>query len=183
MSNIPETQELDLSHTAEVDTESLERELDRQVQMIQQHRSELDLCIKLNVTDNRTPEEVADELFEARDRAETAAKKAASSEDEAGKRLLVRRTRPTGKSRGGSGGERRHSRHAGGKPRSRVEDRYGYPGGGTLALPVSYFAGRNMLHLSYDGVELYRGPQYEETGERDELSSSVKMLIPLSRGR
>ena len=39
-----------------------------------------------------------------------------------------------------------------------------------------------MLHLSYDGVELYRGPQYEEIGERDELSSSVRMLIPLSRG-
>ena len=56
------------------------------------------------------------------------------------------------------------------------------PASGTLALPVSYFAGRNMLHLGYDGVELYRGPQYEETGERDELSSSVKMLIPLSRG-
>ena len=72
VSNIPETQELDLSHTAEVDTESLERELDRQVQMIQQHRAELDLCIKLNVTDERTPEEVADELFEARDRAEAA---------------------------------------------------------------------------------------------------------------
>lgn len=56
------------------------------------------------------------------------------------------------------------------------------PAGGALALPVSYFAGRNMLHLSYDGVELYRSAQYEETGERDELSSSVKMLIPLSRG-
>lgn len=183
VSNIPETQELDLSHTAEVDTESLERELDRQVQMIQQHRSELDLCIKLNVTDNRTPEEVADELFEARDRAETAAKKAASSEDEAGKqaaraedeadRAKAEADRAAQAAVLGVGAE---NLDAVWKLDAEI------PAGGTLELPLFYFAGRNMLHLSYDGVELYRGPQYEETGERDELSSSVKMLIPLSRG-
>ena len=56
------------------------------------------------------------------------------------------------------------------------------PANGELELPVSYFAGRNMLHLSYDGVELYRGVQYEEVGEKDEISSSVKILIPLSSG-
>lgn len=183
VSNIPETQELDLSHTAEVDTESLERELDRQVQMIQQHRSELDLCIKLNVTDNRTPEEVADELFEARDRAETAAKKAASSEDEAGKqadraedeadRAKTEADRAAQAAVLGVGAE---NLDAVWKLDAEI------PAGETLELPLFYFAGRNMLHLSYDGVELYRGPQYEETGERDELSSSVKTLIPLPAG-
>ncbi len=183
VSNIPETQELDLSHTAEVDTESLERELDRQVQMIQQHRSELDLCIKLNVTDNRTPEEVADELFEARDRAETAAKKAASSEDEAGKQAARAEDEAD---RAKAEADRAANAAILGTQAENLEAVWrmdtDIPAGGTLALPVSYFAGRNMLHLSYDGVELYRGPQYEETGERDELSSSVKMLIPLSRG-
>lgn len=183
VSNIPETQELDLSHTAEVDTESLERELDRQVQMIQQHRSELDLCIKLNVTDNRTPEEVADELFEARDRAETAAKKAASSEDEAGKQAARAEDEAD---RAKAEADRAANAAILGTQAENLEAVWrmdtDIPAGGTLALPVFYFAGRNMLHLSYDGVELYRGPQYEETGERDELSSSVKMLIPLSRG-
>ena len=183
VSNIPETQELDLSHTAEVDTESLERELDRQVQMIQQHRSELDLCIKLNVTDNRTPEEVADELFEARDRAETAAKKAASSEDEAGKQAARAEDEAD---RAKAEADRAANAAILGTQAENLEAVWrmdtDIPAGGTLALPVFYFAGRNMLHLSYDGVELYRGPQYEETGEKDELSSSVKMLIPLSRG-
>ncbi len=183
VSNIPETQELDLSHTAEVDTESLERELDRQVQMIQQHRSELDLCIKLNVTDNRTPEEVADELFEARDRAETAAKKAASSEDEAGKqadraedeadRAKTEADRAAQAAVLGVGAE---NLDAVWKLDAEI------PAGETLELPLFYFAGRNMLHLSYDGVELYRGVQYEEIGEKDEHASSVKTLIPLPAG-
>lgn len=54
--------------------------------------------------------------------------------------------------------------------------------GGVLNLPISYFAGRNVLHLSYDGVELYRGPQYEEIGRKDTLSSAVKALIALPKG-
>ncbi len=183
VSNIPETQELDLSHTAEVDTESLERELDRQVQMIQQHRAELDLCIKLNVTDERTPEEVADELFEARDRAEAAAGNAAASEAEAKKqadraedeadRAKAEADRAAQAAILGVGAENLDAVW-----RLDME----VPAGAALELPVFYFAGRNMLHLSYDGVELYRNAQYEEIGEKDAHSSAVKMLIPLPAG-
>lgn len=186
VSNIPETQELDLSHTAEVDTESLERELDRQVQMIQQHRSELDLCIKLNVTDNRTPEEVADELFEARDRAETAAKKAASSEDEAGKQA-ARAEDEADRAKAEADRAAQAAQTAELDAGALNVDATWTLGnavapGENIILPVIYWPGRAMLHLSYDGVELYRGAQYEETGEKDTLSSIVKALIPIPAG-
>ena len=186
VSNIPETQEFDLSHTAEVDTESLERELDRQVQMIQQHRSELDLCIKLNVTDNRTPEEVADELFEARDRAETAAKKAAFSEDEAGKQA-ARAEDEADRAKAEADRAAQAAQTAELDAGALNVDATWTLGnavapGENIILPVIYWPGRAMLHLSYDGVELYRGAQYEETGEKDTLSSIVKALIPIPAG-
>ena len=183
VSNIPETQELDLSHTAEVDTESLERELDRQVQMIQQHSAELERCIRLNVTDGRTPEELADELFEARDRAEAAAAEAASSEDEAGKQAARAEDEAD---RAKAEADRAAQAAVLGTLAENLDAVWtldaDVPAGGTLELPLSYFAGRNMLHLSYDGVELYRGAHYEETGEKDELSSAVSVFIPLPQG-
>ena len=53
--------------------------------------------------------------------------------------------------------------------------------GGELALPsgLAYFAGRNMVRLSYDGVALYPGAQFEEVGTADAVSSSLRMLTPL----
>ncbi|MCH5278081.1 MAG: hypothetical protein J1E80_09680 [Desulfovibrionaceae bacterium] len=54
--------------------------------------------------------------------------------------------------------------------------------GDALDLPVGYFPGRNVLHLGCDGVELYRGPQYEETGGEDSLSFAVRMRIGLPAG-
>lgn len=65
VSNIPETQELDLSHTAEVDTASTEKELDRQVQMIQQISDTLARCIKVGVTSGLTPEQLLEAIFKA----------------------------------------------------------------------------------------------------------------------
>lgn len=67
VSNIPATQELNLSHTAEVVTESLEDELDRQVQMIQQISDTLTRCIKVGVTSGMTPEQLLEAIFHARD--------------------------------------------------------------------------------------------------------------------
>lgn len=65
ISNIPETQELDLSHTSEVDTKSTEKELDRQVQMIQQISDKLGRCIKVGVTSKLTPDELLKTIFKA----------------------------------------------------------------------------------------------------------------------
>ena len=82
-SAVPETQELDLSHTSELDSASLETELDRQVQMIQQLRDDVDRAVKTSVTGDLTPEELQESLFQARDEAVASAGQAARSEAEA----------------------------------------------------------------------------------------------------
>ena len=79
-SSVPETQELDLSHTSEMDTGALERALDRQVQMIQQLHDETDRAVKAPVTGSVTPEALQKDLFEAREEAVASAQAAAQSE-------------------------------------------------------------------------------------------------------
>ncbi len=79
-SAVPETQELDLSHTSDVDTEALEKELDRQVQMIQQLHDEVDRSIRVPVTGDTTPEELQEQLFTARDEAQEAASAAQAAQ-------------------------------------------------------------------------------------------------------
>lgn len=79
-SGVPETQQLDLSHTSDVDTEALETELDRQVQMIQQLREETARAVKVPVTAGTTPEQLQQQLFAARDEASAAAQAAGRSE-------------------------------------------------------------------------------------------------------
>lgn len=82
-SDVPETQELDLAHTAEVDTEALERELDRHVQMIRQLHDETGRAVKVPVTGDVTPEELQERLFAARDEAGLSARSAEASAREA----------------------------------------------------------------------------------------------------
>ena len=79
-SAVPLTQELDLSNTATVDTETTEGQLDRMVQMIQQLDNSLSRAVKVNATDSGTPEELLASLYKARDDAKDAAKAAAASE-------------------------------------------------------------------------------------------------------
>lgn len=79
-SALPLTQELDLSNTATVDTETTEGQLDRMVQMIQQLDDGLSRAVKVNATDSSTPEELLASLYKARDDAKDAAKAAAASE-------------------------------------------------------------------------------------------------------
>lgn len=79
-SAVPETQELDLSHTSDVDTEALEKELDRQVQMIQQLHDEVDRSIRVPVTGDTTPEELQEQLFTARDEAQEASSAAQAAQ-------------------------------------------------------------------------------------------------------
>ena len=82
-SAVPLTQELDLSNTATVDTETTEGQLDRMVQMIQQLDDGLSRAVKVNATDSGTPEDLLASLYRARDDAQGAATAAAASEQAA----------------------------------------------------------------------------------------------------
>lgn len=205
MSNVPETQELDLSHTAEIDSESLETQLDRQVQMIQQHSSELERCVKLSVTDTRTPEEVADELLEARDRAEAAAASAeenaaftkeqadsvVAKADEAVAQIEAAVDKALEETeeqveRAKAEADRAAQAVILGTQANNLEASWtldrDYEAGEVLTMPVSYFPGRSMLQMSYSGVQWYKDVHYQETGDEDTLSTSIITLIPLYEG-
>ena len=71
-SNIPATQEADFSSTSAVNTEALETQLDRQVQMIQQLEDQVSRAVILPATSSETPQDVVRAVYAARDDAQTA---------------------------------------------------------------------------------------------------------------
>lgn len=60
----------------------------------------------------------------------------------------------------------------------------GLASGDTLALPndLYYIVGRHHLRLSWNGLLLYPGRQYEEAGDADKQSRSVRVLMPMQAG-
>ena len=56
--------------------------------------------------------------------------------------------------------------------------------GGALTLPngLTYLVGRHHLRLSWNGLLLYPGRQFEEVGDSDTASSSVRVLMPMQVG-
>lgn len=56
--------------------------------------------------------------------------------------------------------------------------------GDTLTLPndLTYLVGRHHLRLSWNGLLLYPGRQFEEAGDSDTSSKTVRVLMPMSAG-
>ncbi len=77
--NLPLVQSLDLSSTNTVSTEALETELDKQVQMIQQISDAVNLAVQVPVTSDKTPNQLMDDIFTARDETQASAEAAAQS--------------------------------------------------------------------------------------------------------
>ena len=78
MLNMALVQELDLSAVSHIDTESLEQELDKQVQYIQQMSEVLSRAVKTNATSEISPDRLVSSLLAARDES-VAAKNAAET--------------------------------------------------------------------------------------------------------
>ena len=78
MLNMALVQELDLSAVSHIDTESLEQELDKQVQYIQQISEGLSRAVRTNATSEISPDRLVSSLFAARDES-VAAKNAAET--------------------------------------------------------------------------------------------------------
>lgn len=72
VSNIPATQEADFSSTSTVNTEALERQLDRHVQMVQQLGGQLARAVILPATSDKSPQDVVQAVYTARDDAQSA---------------------------------------------------------------------------------------------------------------
>lgn len=55
--------------------------------------------------------------------------------------------------------------------------------GDTISIPdLTYMVGRHHLRLSWNGLVLSPGKQFEEVGEADQMSNQVKVLMPMSAG-
>ena len=222
ISAIPATQEADFSSTTDVDTATLETQLDRQVQMIQQLSAELDRAIKVPAASEQRPEELSAALFKSADDAAASAAQAAQSAREARdsaaraaeiKAAALRELREEGNAQADRLNdlannhvltferevERAHAEA------DRAEDAaeraeqiavlaqgenmeatmtlaVAVSAGQTLSLPVTYLVGRNALRLNWEGVELFRNVSFEEVGENDTASSTVRMLLNIPAG-
>lgn len=167
--NMPFLQEMRFITGTRFDPAAIEEALDKAAAERQQLLEKVNRAVAAPADGSISPEEFSKDLFEARDRAKQSAAEAGAQAERAKR-------------------EADRAEHAAilGTHAENLEAVWkldaGVKAGGVLNLPISYFAGRNVLHLSYDGVELYRGPQYEEIGEKDSLSSAVKALIALPKG-
>ena len=183
--NMPFLQDVKLITGTRFDPAVIEEALDRATAERQQLLEKVDRAVVVPADSANPPEELADQLFEARDQAEAAAGEAADYGAEA--RTQADRAESEA-DRARDEADRAAQAAQLGAGAANLEAVWtlaeAVAAGESLDLPVVYFPGRNMLHLSYDGVELYRGPQYEEIGEpgADARSSAVRMRIPLGRG-
>lgn len=181
--NMPFLQDVRLLSGTRFDPAVIEEALDRATAERQQLLEWLRRAVVVPADSQKTAEEFSNELFDAAARAEAAAGQAKLNKDEsanqAGKAEAEADRAKAEADRAAQAvvmGVRAENGEAVWVLESDVQAE------AMLELPVYYFAGRNMLHLSYNGVELYPGPQYEEVGEKDTLVSSVKIRIPLTRG-
>ena len=183
--NMPFLQDVKLITGTRFDPAVIEEALDRATAERQQLLEKVDRAVVVPADSANPPEELADQLFEAKDQAEAAAGEAADYGAEA--RTQADRAESEA-DRARDEADRAAQAAQLGAGAANLEAVWtlaeAVAAGESLDLPVVYFPGRNMLHLSYDGVELYRGPQYEEIGEpgADARSSAVRMRIPLGRG-
>ncbi len=55
----------------------------------------------------------------------------------------------------------------------------GIKAGGELELPVFYIVGRSMLRVSWGGMLMYEGIQYNEVGDPEDVSKKLAILIDI----
>lgn len=223
-SAIPATQEADFSATTDVNTNALETQLDRQVQMIQQLEDGLSRAVKVPAASGESPEALGAALFEARDEAENAAAQAGQSAKEAKasaaetaeiKADALREVREEGEAQSGrlknladgyvltfereverasqeadraeAAADRAESSMTLGEGVTNVERTYvlqqAIAAGDTVTLEgFAYYVGRATLRLNWEGVELFRGVQFEEVGTDGAVSHDVKFLTDIPLG-
>lgn len=83
LSNVPYTQELDLTNVSTIDVESTETQLDRTTQQIQQIKELSDRHLAVPATSQKTPQEVMAEIFSTVAMANEYAKKAVEAYEQA----------------------------------------------------------------------------------------------------
>ena len=198
--SLPLVQMLDLSSTSTIDVNALEREQDKQVQMIQQLDSKLGRAVLAPVTSGVSGRDLYTVLLQAAADAVEAAQQAQAQAESLQQQVLawigvLQQQTAAGSAAIAAEGDRQAARL------ESIVDLGGLAAGvacaeGTWTLTaavavgdvvplpegIQYVVGRHHILLSYDGVVM-SPTWFDEVGDEDTLSTQVRMQMPFRAGQ
>lgn len=210
-SSVPYTQTLTLTNYTRFPPERITKELDRIVVQIQQLKSESERSLKTDETDTQTAEELKEKLLraaesaftvasqkaeEAKGYAQAAANSAQFASDTvatlpAQTALRIEEINAAAQAAGDHEIERIRAEGdneliaAGmgcGDVTWTLSD--AVASGAEIAIPggLKYLVGRKHLRMAWNGVVLYRGQNFDEVGQDDTFSTTIKLLFDAQAG-
>lgn len=210
-SKVDATQEMQLTNQGGFYPTVINSECDKLTILIQQLNEQVKRCVKTSTTTAMTPGELTQKLLSAADTAYTVAKsyadaagasaaEAAKSEaaakeavDEAEQGLPAKidagiaRVTTEGDTqieriKAAADSELIQAGLACGEEAWTLEA--AVEAGGEITFPkkLSYVVGRHHLRVSWNGLVLFPGKQFDEVGDADTASSKIKSLMPMSVG-
>lgn len=210
-SAVPYTQTLTLTNYTRFPPERITRELDRIVVQIQQLKSESDRALKTDETDTQTASELKEKLLKAAEsafavaiqKAEEAkgyAQEAANSAQFAADTVADLPAQTALRIEEINAAAQAAGDHEIARIRAEGDNELIAAGmgcgevtwtlsesvasGAEIAIPggIKYLVGRKHLRLSWNGCVLYRGQNFDEVGQDDAFSTSIKLLFEAQAG-
>lgn len=206
-SAMPYVKEIDLTNFSRFPPSQIDTEFNRLVIMIQQIVEETGRTLKVPATSSETPDEMIERLLSAQSEVAAGAQAAQAAADEAkGYRdeILSEQSTVIAEIQQAGQAEVEDVTAAGDVQAERLqaitdETLVGYGVGGhqetwsltadtntndeiTLPNAMTYIVGRNHLRISWNGLTLYPGENFDEVGTIDVASSKFKTLFAMKSG-
>lgn len=175
--NMPFTQDIDLVSGSRFDAKVMEIGMDQSAAERQQLLEQLGRAVILPPTSEKSPEEVVEDIYAARDEAQQAANEARECRHESCECANVARD-------AAERAENALTLSSGKNIETTWILEAAISAGDTLTIPenFTYLVGRNALRLSWGVAAMYHGSQFVEVGDKDSLSSTVIILINVPKG-
>lgn len=210
-SSVPYTQTLTLTNYTRFPPERITKELDRIVVQIQQLKSESDRALKTDETDTQTAAELKEKLLKAAESAFTVAsqkaeeakgyaQEAANSAQFAADTAAELPTQTALRIEEINAAAQAAGDHEVERIRAEGDNELISTGmgcgevtwtlsesvasGAEITIPggIKYLVGRKHLRLSWNGCVLYRGQNFDEVGQDDAFSTTIKLLFDAQVG-
>lgn len=210
-SAVPYTQTLTLTNYTRFPPERITKELDRIVVQIQQLKSESERSLKTDETDTQTAEELKEKLLSAAESAFTVASQkaeeakgyaqaAANSAQFASDTVATLPAQTALRIEEINAAAQAAGDHEIERIRAEGDNELVASGmgcgevtwaltdavepGSEITIPngLKYLVGRKHLRVSWNGVQLYRGQNFDEVGTDDAFSTTIKLLFAAQAG-
>lgn len=210
-SSVPYTQTLTLTNYTRFPPERITKELDRIVVQIQQLKSESDRSLKTDETDTQTAAELKEKLLKAAESAFTVASQkaeeakgyaqeaansaqfAADTVADLPAQTALRIDEINAAAQAAGDHEVERIRVAGdneliaagmgcGEVTWMLTDAVASGSEITIPSGLKYLVGRKHLRLAWNGCVLYRGQNFDEVGQDDAFSTTIKLLFDAQAG-